>query len=184
MAGNWFRKQPQQRPSSKWHGVSSIDLSRQLSFRPRLEALEDRLAPALVLNPGTPNPSVFGQAVTFSGSGATDGDAATKETIVLMDTATFAVVGHTTFDPSTATGSHGAWTITTSSLAPSASAYTLQAVEVSGKAATAQDGNSNTESQTVNKASTTTTITSAPNPSAFGQVVTFTATVAAVSPGT
>ena len=162
MAGKWFRKRPTPRRPSKWNSASSIDLSRRLSFRPRLEALEDRLAPALVLNAGTPNPSVFGQAITFTGSGATDGDAATKETIVLMDTATFAVVGHTTFDPSAATGSNGAWTITTSSLAPSASAYTLQAIEVAGKAATAQDGNSNTESQTVNQASTTTTITSAP----------------------
>ena len=181
MMGKWFRKRP--RRLAKWNNATSVDLTRRLSFRPRLEALEDRLAPALVLNTGVPNPSVFGQAITFTGSGATDGNATTNETIVLIDTASFAVVGHTTFDPSATTGSHGAWTITTSSLASSASAYTLQAVEIRGLGATAQDGNSNTVSQTVNKASTTTTISSTPNPSAFGQVVTFTATVAAVSPG-
>src|SRR6185436_10078979 len=37
--------------------------------------------------------------------------------------------------------------------------------------------------QVVNKANTTTTVTSSQNPSAFGQNVTFTATLAAVTPG-
>jgi hypothetical protein len=37
--------------------------------------------------------------------------------------------------------------------------------------------------QTVNRAGTTTTLTSSANPSAFGQAVTFTATVSAVAPG-
>jgi hypothetical protein len=37
--------------------------------------------------------------------------------------------------------------------------------------------------QTINKASTTTTLGSSPNPSTYGQTVTFTATVAPVSPG-
>ena len=137
--------------------------------RPSDIQVEVKTGGPLVLNTGTPNPSVSGQAITFTGSGATDGNATTKETIVLMDTASFAVVGHTTFDPSAATGSNGAWTITTSSLAPSATAYTLHAIEVSGAAGTAQDGNSNTESQTVNQGSTkTTVVSSTPNPSAVG----------------
>ena len=38
--------------------------------------------------------------------------------------------------------------------------------------------------QVVNKAATTTSVTAAPNPSVFGQSVTFTATVSATSPGT
>jgi hypothetical protein len=42
---------------------------------------------------------------------------------------------------------------------------------------------SSTLSQVVNKASTTTTVTSSANPSVYGQSVMFTATVAAVSPG-
>jgi hypothetical protein len=42
---------------------------------------------------------------------------------------------------------------------------------------------SNTLQQTVNQASSSTTLTSSDNPSVFGQTVTFTATVAAVSPG-
>src|SRR5207253_1534833 len=37
--------------------------------------------------------------------------------------------------------------------------------------------------QTVNQASTTTTVTSSANPAVFGQPVTFTATVSAVAPG-
>src|SRR5207244_2399522 len=43
---------------------------------------------------------------------------------------------------------------------------------------------SNTVSQVVNKASTTTTLASSVNPSVFGQSVTFTATVAVTAPGT
>ncbi|KOG43119.1 vegetative cell wall protein, partial [Streptomyces decoyicus] len=39
------------------------------------------------------------------------------------------------------------------------------------------------DTQTVNKAATSTTLTSSPDPSTFGQPVTFTATVAAVPPG-
>src|SRR5262249_53598589 len=45
------------------------------------------------------------------------------------------------------------------------------------------NGSTGSLTQTVNKASTTTTLSSSANPSVFGQSVTFTATVAAVSPG-
>ena len=45
------------------------------------------------------------------------------------------------------------------------------------------DSTSNTLHQTINQASTSTTVTSSPNPSNFGSPVTFTATVSVTSPG-
>ena len=48
---------------------------------------------------------------------------------------------------------------------------------------TTSTGNDSASPQVVNQASTTTTVGSAPNPSVFGQTVTFTATVTPVSPG-
>lgn len=45
------------------------------------------------------------------------------------------------------------------------------------------NGSSDTESHQVNKADTTTTVTSSQDPSVFGQLVTFTATVSAAPPG-
>src|SRR6202023_39937 len=45
------------------------------------------------------------------------------------------------------------------------------------------NGATGTLSQTIGKAGTTTTLTSAPNPSVFGQMVTITATVSALAPG-
>src|SRR5207249_4069466 len=76
--------------------------------------------------------------------------------------------------------SSGQVNFTTTSLAPGSHSIT---------AVYNGDSNFNTStssavSQLVNKADTMTTITSSFNPSVFGQSVTFTATVVAVSPGT
>ena len=120
----------------------------------------------------TPNPSVYGQSVTFT---------ATVSTVapgVGNPSGTFSF-----FDGSTNLGSGtitaGVATLTTSSLSTGAHAITVQ---YSG------DGNFNGSTssaitQTVDKASTSTLLTSGLNPSTFGQSVTFTATVSVVSPG-
>jgi streptogramin lyase len=119
------------------------------------------------------NPSVFGQPVTFSatvaavspGAGTPTGSVTFLDGGVSIGTRTLAS-GKATFASSTLTvGSH---TIT---------------VTYGG------DANFNTSAgaaltQSVNKASSSTAASSSLNPSVFGQAVTFTATVAAVAPGT
>lgn len=120
----------------------------------------------------TPNPSVYGQSVTFT---------ATVSTVapgVGSPSGTFSF-----FDGSTNLGSGiitaGVATLTTSSLSTGTHAIIVQ---YNG------DGNFNGSTssaitQTVDKASTSTLLTSGLNPSTFGQSVTFTATVSVVSPG-
>jgi oligoribonuclease NrnB/cAMP/cGMP phosphodiesterase (DHH superfamily) len=118
------------------------------------------------------NPSVFGQAVTFTttvsavapGAGTATGTVTFKVDGVAQPNVTLSN-GQATFSSSTlSVGSH---TVT---------------VAYNG------DGNFNTSSsasfsQTVNKASSATTVSASANPSVFGQPVTFTATVSAVAPG-
>ncbi len=120
-----------------------------------------------------PNPSVFGQSVTLTAIVTATAPGAGTPT----GTITF------TFDGSinavaTLNGSRVATYVTT----------TLSVAAHPVTAAYGGDGNFNTSSaslptQTVNKANTTTTVTSSPNASIFGQNVTFTATVVASAPG-
>ncbi|WP_327188694.1 Ig-like domain-containing protein [Streptomyces xinghaiensis] len=124
---------------------------------------------------GTPNPSVFGEPVTFiavvqsvsPGSGTPTGDVV------------FTIGG----------GGGGSFTVTldTDGIAQ----LTLSTLDVGPHTVTADyesdDGNFNDSTggttQIVNLSPTTTTVTSAPDPSVFGEPVTFTATVAATVPG-
>src|SRR6266516_3324899 len=118
------------------------------------------------------NPSTFGQSVTF--------------------TATVAVVAPGAVSPSgTVTFLDGATTLGTGTLSGGTATFTTSTLAAGSHSITASyggDGNFNTSTsavltQTVNKANTTTTVASSANPSVFGQSVTFTATVAVVSPG-
>src|SRR2546422_1973861 len=121
------------------------------------------------------NPSVFGQSVTF--------------------TATVTVTAPGAGSPTgTVNFVDGATNIGSCSLpaaAPFSCTFSTSALSVATHSITATyvgDGNFNTStsaavSQVVNKANTTTTLTSSTNPSVFGQSVTFTRTVAVVSPG-
>src|SRR5205814_888949 len=118
------------------------------------------------------NPSVFGQAVTFTATvtATAPGTGTPTGTVIFRDGGT--PIGTNTL-------SSGQATFTTSSL--SAASHTITVV-YNG------DANFNTSTspnltQTVNNANTTTAITSSGNPSCFGQAITFTATVSAVAPG-
>ena len=120
------------------------------------------------------NPSVVGQSVTFTATVATvsPGAGTATGTVSFFDGATLLGTG---------TLSSGSATLSTSSLSVGSS-FSITAVY------NAEDTNfltstSSAVSQVVNQASTTTTLTSSTNPSVFGQSVTFTATVTAVSPG-
>jgi hypothetical protein len=118
------------------------------------------------------NPSVFGQSVTFTatvaavspGSGTPTGTVTFKNGASALGSVTL-VSGKATFSTSALTvGTHSITAIYNGS--------------VDYKTST-----SAALTQTVNKAATATTLTSSPNPSTFNQIVTFTATVAAVAPG-
>ena len=117
----------------------------------------------------SPNPSVFGQAVTFTAT-------VTAASGVPMGTVTF-YDNALSFGSGTLTAG-GVATLTTTSL--TIGTHSPITAIYSGST----NYNSSTSSnyaQTVNKIDTTTSLTSVPNPSAFGQAVTFTATVTSAS---
>ena len=121
----------------------------------------------------SPNPTVFGQSVTFTATvnAATPGAGTPTGTVTFKD-------GATTLG--TAALSGGQATFSTSSL--SVGSHATITVAYGG------DGNFNTSTstnytQTVNKSDTTTTLSPSPSPSVAGQPVGFTATVSAVAPG-
>ncbi|WP_344181717.1 Ig-like domain-containing protein, partial [Streptantibioticus ferralitis] len=120
-----------------------------------------------------PDPSVFGQAKTLTATvtPVSPGAGTPTGTVTFFD-------GGTPIGSGTLNGS-GVATLSISTLAVGAHALT---------ATYNGDGDFNgstsaVDSQTVNKAGTTTSLVSAPDPSVFGEAKTLTATVAAVSPG-
>jgi large repetitive protein len=118
------------------------------------------------------NPTVFGQTATFtatvSGSGGTP-----------TGTVTFTIDG-TIGSPINLV--NGAASTSTSTLTVAGSPHTVSAA-YSGDGTFAGSTGSLPGGQTVNKANTTTTLTSSQNPSALNQGLGFTATVSAVAPG-
>ncbi len=120
------------------------------------------------------NPSVFGQSVTFTATVAAvaPGAGTPSGTVTFKD-------GTTTLGTGTLNGS-GQATFGISSL--SVGTHTITA-DYGGDANFNLSSGTLSGGQTVNKADTTTTVSSSANPSVFGQSVTFTATVAPVLPG-
>ncbi|HVX20616.1 MAG TPA: Ig-like domain repeat protein [Acidimicrobiales bacterium] len=121
------------------------------------------------------NPSVYGQAVTFTATvtATAPGGGTPTGTVTFKD-------GGTTLGTGNLNGS-GVATYQTSTLSVAGSPHSVTAVY-------GGDGNDTTStssavSQAVSKASTTTAVSAAPNPSATGTAVTFTATVSPTSPG-
>ena len=114
------------------------------------------------------NPTVFGQPVIFTAT--VTGIGSPTGTVTFADGAT--TLGSGTLSSGTAT-------FTTSAL--SVASHSITAV-YSGDSAFAPS-TSTILTQTVNQASTATSIASSANPSVVGQSVTFTATVGAVAPG-
>ena len=128
---------------------------------------------------GTPNPSVFGQSVTFT---ATVAPAAGS--LVPTGTVQFSVDGTAVGGPVTLSG--GVATFTSSTLA--VGTHTVKAVYTPDS--TNFTTSNSTTSQVVSKATpgqngvASVTLASAPNPSGYGQLVTFTATVPSGATGT
>lgn len=119
------------------------------------------------------NPSVFGQVVvlTASVSPSGGGGGVPSGTITFMDGS--AVLGKATLD------STGAGTLTTSALA--VGSHPISAVYAGST--NYLSSTSGTVTQSVSKNSVSVALTSVPNPSTFGQAVTFTVQVLPSSPG-
>jgi len=119
----------------------------------------------------SPNPSVFGQSVTFtsttsSGGGVPAGTVTFSEgSTVLASNVTVDGSGHASF----------------STAALSVASHTITAAFTGATGWANSTGNA--AAQVVNKASTSTTVSSSANPSVFSQPVTFTAVVTATAPG-
>jgi uncharacterized repeat protein (TIGR01451 family) len=120
------------------------------------------------------NPSVFGQAVTFSANVTAVSPGAGTPT----GTVQFKTNG-VNFGSAVALSGGSASSAAISSLAVGATTVTA----VYNGDANFNTGASSSLSQTVNKANSSTAVNSSVNPSVFGQAVTFSATVTAVSPG-
>jgi hypothetical protein len=118
-----------------------------------------------------PNPSVFGQSLTFTAT-VTSGSGTPAGSVTFMDGA--ATLG------TVALNGAGVATFTTSTL--TVGTHTPITAVYAGNA-TFAGSTSNPLSQTVNQATTTTTLGSSLSPSVFGQSVTLTATVTANPPG-
>ncbi|WP_374205770.1 Ig-like domain-containing protein, partial [Streptomyces sioyaensis] len=117
-----------------------------------------------------PDPSVVGESVSFTATVTPVSPGAGTPT----GTVDFVIDGNTL----TGTLSGGTATVSTSTL--DAGTHNVFATYNGDADFSSSVG---TDTQTVNQASTTTAVTSAPDPSVFGETVTFTATVAVTSPG-
>ena len=113
----------------------------------------------------SPNPSSFGQAVTFTATVTTSGSNAPTGTVTFND-------GSTALGMGTLNGS-GVATYTTSNLAVGQHPITA----VYGGDANNAGSTSPVLTQTVNGATTSTTLSSSSNPAMAGSSITFTATV-------
>lgn len=119
-----------------------------------------------------PNPSVFGESVTFTATVAADppGSGTATGAVELFDGATS--LGLATLSGGTATLSTSALTV---------GAHSITAVYAGDAGFTGST--SAVHGHTVDAAGTTTSLVSDLNPSTFGQSVTFTATVSVTAPG-
>jgi hypothetical protein len=120
------------------------------------------------------NPSVYGQTVTFTATvtATSPGSGTPTGTVTFKD-------GGTTLGTGTLSGGQATYTTTAFQLALGSNSITA----AYGGATDYASSTSSALTQTVNQASTTTTVASGANPSVYGQTVTFTATVTATSPG-
>ena len=121
----------------------------------------------------SPNPSVFGQSVTFTATVASSGG-------VPVGTVTFSE-GSTVLASNVPVDGSGHAAFNTSSLA--VGSHTITASFTGNATWGNSSGSDSASPQVVNKSATTTTVSSSANPSVFSQSVTFTAAVTANSPG-
>jgi Bacterial Ig-like domain (group 3) len=119
----------------------------------------------------SPNPSVFGQSVTFTSTTTSSGG-------VPVGTVTFKE-GATVWASNVTVDGSGHASFSTTALAVGSHTITANFTGAAGWA----NSSGNAAPQVVNKASTTTAVSSSSNPAVYSQPVTFTSTVTATAPG-
>jgi hypothetical protein len=159
-------------PGTSSFTVQVTDSSSPAAVTTRQLSVTVDQASSTVALASSPNPSVFGQAVSFTATVTATAPATGSPT----GTVTFKD-GTTTLGAVTLAG--GSATLTTSALVAGGHSITAAYQGDTDFLASA----SNPWVQTVNKAATTTTLASSSGTVAVGQTVTFTATVAALAPG-
>jgi|GEM_PF-1187038 len=131
-------------------------------------------APTTTAVSSSTNPSVFGQLVTFTANVTSTAGTVTGAVQFSVDAAPLGspvtLVGGVATSPATS--------------ALSVANHTVSASYAATTNFSASSASLTAPGQTVNKANSATALTSSVNPSAFGQSVTFTATVSATAPGT
>lgn len=146
------------------------------AFVPTAALAADSTATAVV---SSVNPSVFGQAVTFTATVTDTTNGAGNPT----GSVDFSIDGGA---PTTVPLQNNGGLVLTAKLTISTlgvGSHTVTAAYTSNDPTFLDSAGSLGGGQTVNQASTTTNVVSSANPSAFGQSVTFTATVPASAPG-
>ncbi|MBQ0984210.1 Ig-like domain repeat protein [Streptomyces sp. F63] len=123
----------------------------------------------------TPDPTVFGQTATFTAT-VTPNAAGPTPTGTVTFTISGGTGGGTFTQPLDGTG--------TATLNLTTLSVTEHAVTATYNGDTNYDPSTGADTHLVNPANTTTTVTTGPDPSVFGEPVTLTATVAPVAPGT
>jgi hypothetical protein len=123
----------------------------------------------------SPNPSVFGQAVTFTATVSASGSPGTPSGTVDFQEGSTVLAG-VTLDGT------GVATFSTAGL--SVGSHTITGSYGGDGSFQASSGDDATAPQVVNQAATTTAVKANVTPSVFGQPVTFTATIRVTAPGT
>ncbi len=136
-----------------------------------VQVVQSGNTPTTTTASSSPNPSVFGQSVTFT-STTTSGSGVPVGTVTFSEGATV-LASNVPVDGS----GHASFSTTALSVA----SHTISAAFTGATGWANSSGNA--AAQVVNKASTSTAVSSSANPSVFSQSVTFTAVVTATAPG-
>jgi hypothetical protein len=171
------------------HNVTANFINADGSFTPSTATLTGGLTVIAASTTSTVvssiSPSAFGQSVVFT---ATVSDSSGGSTAVPTGTVQFVVDGVNFGSPVALTGassnSSTATSQATALLTVVGSPHVVSASYVNADSNFSNSTASLTGGQIVTGASTSTTVTSSQNSSAFGQSATFTATISAVAPGT
>ena len=169
------------RRSFKRSPSSPFDLRRRFSFKPQMEYLESRLAPAEALTltvngVTTAVATTFGQSVALAGTATGVTTANNGDTIQIKNAA--AVVASTTLNVPGLTSTTGTFSVSNSTIA--AGSYSLVAHDNSSPPPVVADSTP-ADSLTISAANTSVTVTPASPSVVSGQNITFTAKISNTS---
>jgi hypothetical protein len=175
---NVFSTRTSARRPAKRAARSAHDLTRRFAFKPRMEYLEDRLAPAggaltLTVNGLVTASTIYGQSVAFAGTAAGLSNPNTNNGDVIQIKNGASVLSTATLNVAAPTSLTGSFTVSTSTIAKGT--YSVVAHDSTDTTVT---DSTPADSLTVAAAHTSVTVTPVPASVVSGQTLTFTAKVA------